>query len=162
MLRLQFVYVLTGELGFVKIGICQPPEFPADSIKTGSIRPMEIVWVAATNGDAHQIELDAHRILGASRHSNEWFAIAPTAAIRAVERAAHDLDHPLLSVGPLNSFAKPLHSLNVFQSIWLMMARNFWFKTLALLGLCAALGFVAFHSVPQIHEVVSRLFRFTY
>lgn len=158
MLRLQFVYVMTGELGFVKIGICQPPEFPADAIKTGSIRPMEIVWVVATNGDAHQIELDAHRILGSSRHSDEWFAIPPAVAIRAVERAARDLEYPLLSVGPLNSFARPLRRLNMFQTLWL----NGWVRATTISALGLVLAVAAFSTIPQLREAITKLFRFSY
>lgn len=106
MLRLEFVYVVTGEMGFAKIGICRPPEMPADALRAGSIRPIEIVWVVATNGDADAIARQAHLRLGASRHSDEWFSLPPFAMIEAVEWAARELGHPLLSVGPLNAFAR--------------------------------------------------------
>lgn len=161
MLRLQFVYVMTGELGFVKIGICRPPEFPADALKTGSIRPLEIVWVVATNGDAHEIELDAHRILGSSRHSDEWFAIPVESAIKAVERAARDLDYPLLSVGPLNGFAKPLKRLGPLQMLW-FGGMSAWARALAITCIGLAAGGAAFYAMPQVREAVSKLFRLAY
>ena len=136
MLRLEFLYVVTGELGFVKIGICRPPEMPEDAVRIGSIRPIEIVWVVATNGDAHAIELEAHRRLGSSRHHDEWFAIPVERAIRAVEWAAHELGQPLLDVGPHNDAARraPSGALAIEDFLGRMSVR----VAMAMIVLCGA------------------------
>ena len=100
MLRLEFIYVVRGEFSFVKIGSCRPPDMPIDALRTGSIRALEIVWVAATNGEARAIEVHAQRRLGALRHTDEWVSLPAEAAVDAIRWAARDLDYPLLSVGP--------------------------------------------------------------
>ena len=140
MLRLEFLYVVTGELGFVKIGVCRPPEMPADAIRTGSIRPIEIVWVAATNGDAHAIEREAHLRLGASRQADEWFSIPPRTAIRAVEWAARELEHTLLNVGPINQHALPARRKSMVGSVERFIGNTYVRVAMMLVILGGAVG----------------------
>ena len=158
MLRLQFVYVVAGELGFVKIGICQPPDMPGDAARGHSIRPVEILWVAATNGDAHQIEIDAHRSLGASRRTDEWLAIPPEDAIRAVERAAKDLELQLLSVGPNNAYALPIRRIGLVGLVAIGLRKNRAARFVLLIALLAALGMVGFLAYPKLQPLFARLF----
>lgn len=70
-----FLYVMTDEMGFFKIGISSDPEARLSSIQTGNPRNLLLVatWRADNELSAKRMEKRLH--LGAGRHrtKGEWF-----------------------------------------------------------------------------------------
>ena len=84
----SFLYVIRGDHGRCKIGITGNPVARLDQLRTGSAHNIEYAWIGAPEGEAVEIERDAHAMLGNYRCNGEWFEVTQDAAVGAVCAAA--------------------------------------------------------------------------
>lgn len=91
----DFVYVIEGEHGHVKIGVSRDPVARLATLQTGSSVPIGLVWREFAGDRALEIEQEAHAMLARYRLAGEWFDVPREAAIGAVYGAAYRLGAPL-------------------------------------------------------------------
>lgn len=96
----EFLYVIEGEHGHVKIGVSRDPGARLATLQTGSSVPLAIVWREFAGGAAFEIEQEAHAMLSRHRLAGEWFAVPREAGIGAVYGAAYRLGAPLGAMRP--------------------------------------------------------------
>ena len=84
----QFVYVIEGSHGAVKIGISADPESRRATLQTGAPHHLFLAFSIWAGESAFDVEQEAHAILGAHRMPGEWFAVSKEMAIAAVYGAA--------------------------------------------------------------------------
>lgn len=84
----DFVYVVSGDHGLVKIGISNSPLARLATLQTASPYRLRLAFSAPACGNAFEVEQAAHAILSAHRASGEWFAVSPDMAIAALFAAA--------------------------------------------------------------------------
>ncbi len=84
----DFVYVVDGGQGLVKIGVSTDPTARLVTLQTGSPHRLRLAFTAPTFGHAFEIEQEAHAILAAQRANGEWFAVSSDLAIAALFGAA--------------------------------------------------------------------------
>ena len=93
----DFVYVVAGEHGLIKVGFTTNPQARLATLRTASPYSLEMVFCAPAYGSAFVIEQAAHDILSKHRASGEWFAVTPEMAIAAIYAAADRSGRSLLS-----------------------------------------------------------------
>lgn len=91
----DFVYVIEGEHGHVKIGVSRDPVARLATLQTGSSVPIGLAWREFAGDRAFEIEQEAHAMLARHRLAGEWFDVPREAAIGAVYGAAYRLGAPL-------------------------------------------------------------------
>lgn len=116
----QFVYVISGEHGAVKIGISSNPTARRAELQTGSPHGLFLESAMWAGENAFEIEQEAHAILASYRMPGEWFHVSREAALAAVCGAAARLGLPL---GDAPVPAKR----RFYQSIWFWLIFIFWF-----------------------------------
>lgn len=95
----DYVYVIKGEHGRVKIGSSINPEKRCAELQTGSPVRLWIEHTAAILGSALPVELEAHAMLDRYRLNGEWFAVSVEVAVATIAAAAHGLRIPISSGG---------------------------------------------------------------
>jgi hypothetical protein len=91
---------LLADLQHCKIGITGNPQARLAQLNAGSPVPLEFAWLGVPRDQGALIEQDAHAMLAPYRRNDEWFAIAPDAAVGAINAAAQRRGHPILGVTP--------------------------------------------------------------
>lgn len=97
----DYIYVIEGTHGLVKIGKSNDPDVRKATLQTGSahllriasVTPVPIIWVEA-------VEHKAHDMLEAQRGNGEWFCVSPNVAVAAIYAAAERLGVDLTSQLP--------------------------------------------------------------
>jgi hypothetical protein len=84
----DYVYVIAGTHGLVKVGISTDPVARLATLQTGSPDRLRIAFTAPGYGNAFTIEQEAHVILAQHRVAGEWFNVTPDLAIAAIFGAA--------------------------------------------------------------------------
>lgn len=94
----NFVYVVTGDHGWIKVGVTSNPNARLAQLRTGSPVPIQYAFLGVTDGDAYAIESGAHATLDRYRASGEWFSCQPQMAVAAVSAAAYSAGANIASV----------------------------------------------------------------
>lgn len=89
--RTDFVYVVEGDHGMVKVGSSVNPMSRRAALQTGSAHRLHIVKTIPAYGHAFAVEHEAHAILAAHHENGDWFSVSPNMAIAAVYGAADRL-----------------------------------------------------------------------
>lgn len=84
----DYVYVIAGEHGLVKVGMSADPSARLANLQTASPDRLRMAFCAPAYGNAYTVEQEAHRILAANRTSGEWFTVSSDMAVAALYAAA--------------------------------------------------------------------------
>ena len=84
----EFVYIVTGDHGRVKIGITKNPEARLASLQTGSHVRLSMPFTTWAGDRALDVEQTAHSLLRHRWVSGEWFNATREEAIAAIYAAA--------------------------------------------------------------------------
>ena len=125
----QFVYVIEGDHGAVKVGISSDPAARRATLQTGAPHRLFLTFSTWAGERAFDVEQEAHAILAAHRMPGEWFFVSKEIAIAAVYGAASRLG---VSLG--NAPAP--------RPKWPLL-RAVWRSLLAFAAFCWILGFLA-------------------
>lgn len=118
MAGMQFVYVILGDHGLVKIGTTSNMDARIAALRTSSPFQLKPVYALAVDIDARMIEQEVHRRLDKHRCAGEWFDCSPAIAEQAINQVAGDfgiataitdnqsLQHTLNTGAPLNLQAR--------------------------------------------------------
>ena len=79
------VYVITSDIGLVKVGLSNNPQSRLATLQTGSGHPLKLAFaLPIPNGRAAQVEAFAHNMMADERRVGEWFATTELRATAAV------------------------------------------------------------------------------
>lgn len=92
---IEFVYVIQGDHGLVKIGVTTNMDARLAQLRTASAFPLRPTYALAVQIDARQIEGEVHRRLDDHRCSGEWFDCSPEVAERTINEVAADFGIPI-------------------------------------------------------------------
>lgn len=121
----DYIYVIEGTHGLVKIGKSNDPDVRRATLQTGSahllriasVTPIPIIWVEA-------VERKAHDILDSYRGNGEWFAVTPNVAVATIYAAAERLGVDLTAKSstaerlPMARGAMPAMLLVIFAGLF--------------------------------------------
>lgn len=85
---IEFVYVIAGEHGLVKVGITTNMQARLATLRTASPFRLKPHYALAVAGNAAAIEYEAHRRLASYRQQGEWFDCTPATAEAIVNEVA--------------------------------------------------------------------------
>ena len=89
---MSFVYVIGPSGGPLKIGVANDVHLRRAGIQVSQARPITVLFSLEVPANRrYDIEKHAHAILASKRTMGEWFAVSPSAAIKAVQEAANDV-----------------------------------------------------------------------
>jgi hypothetical protein len=97
----SFIYVLRGDHGLLKVGISTNPVARLATLRTASPFPLEMVYVAVTQGPAERLERATHDALRERRCSGEWFDCPLSHVVAAINGCAYDIGQPI-QAPPIN------------------------------------------------------------
>jgi hypothetical protein len=92
---IEFVYVIQGDHGLVKIGVTTNMDARLAQLRTASAFPLRPTYALAVQIDARQIEGEVNRRLDDHRCSGEWFDCPPQVAERTINEVAADFGIPI-------------------------------------------------------------------
>ena len=116
----EFVYVVTGDHGRVKIGITKNPEARLASLQTGSHVRLSMPFTTWAGDRALAVEQAAHSLLWQRWVSGEWFNATREEAIAAIYAAAAKTGSPL-DRAPMSAARFQIHWLWLVIIVWISL-----------------------------------------
>lgn len=94
------IYVIRAQPGPVKVGIATKPKSRLCFLQVAAFVPLSLEFIGEclAENSAGEIEARAHEILKEKCQHGEWFAVSVDEAVEAVNKAAHELGHPIKSI----------------------------------------------------------------
>lgn len=109
------IYVIRSG-GHCKIGISKNPLNRMGMLQPGSPVPLSLEYVGSCEGSIRDLEATAHKILSQRRSCGEWFSVSAKEAVRAVMKAAKELDVKLVQSESAPPHVRKL--LDIPEDVW--------------------------------------------
>lgn len=120
---IEFVYVIEGDHGLVKVGVTTNMDARLAQLRTASAFPLRPTYALAVQIDARQIEGEVHRRLDDHRCSGEWFDCSPEVAERTINEVAADFGIPIATTDS-ETFRRGLNAIprdSIGLTTWLFI-----------------------------------------